>query len=65
VRPVAVGQGNKTETIMLQRDNSVELNARNSEILGSAYAISTPRTFKPMSAMPTSFVVMSIKATPM
>ncbi|MGO6899564.1 hypothetical protein ACCS96_03135, partial [Rhizobium ruizarguesonis] len=53
------------ETIKLKLHNSVELNARNIEIVGSTCLISASNIFKPIGATPTSFIVMSIKATPM
>jgi hypothetical protein len=47
------------------RRDSAEWNARNIEIVGNTYTISMPAIFKPIGAIPTSFSVMSIKATPM
>ncbi|MEF3135329.1 hypothetical protein OS035_28170 [Rhizobium sp. 268] len=53
------------ETNRLTQLNSVELNARNIEIVGSTCLISPSSIFKPQGAILTSPIVMSIKATPM
>ncbi|MGO8536083.1 hypothetical protein ACC756_38330, partial [Rhizobium ruizarguesonis] len=45
------------ETIKLKLHNSVELNARNIEIVGSTCLISASNIFKPIGATPTSFIV--------
>ncbi|MGO6664106.1 hypothetical protein ACCS43_01815 [Rhizobium ruizarguesonis] len=60
-----LGRKTPAETIKLKLHNSVELNARNIEIVGSTCLISASNIFKPIGAIPTSFIVMSIKATPM
>jgi hypothetical protein len=53
------------ETMLLKRCNSVELNAQNDHAVGSIYSLSAPDIFKPEDVILTSFIVMSIKATPM
>ncbi|WP_183939905.1 hypothetical protein [Rhizobium paranaense] len=63
--PTIESQAIPPATIWRERPNSVELNARNSKIVGSTYPISASSIFKPIGAILTSSIVMSIKATPM